>query len=399
MLVSVFTPTHDSTYLREAWVSLQQQTQVPWQWVLVPNGNPAPEIPEEIRNDPRVKLVPGPASDRIGELKAFACQQADGDVFVELDHDDVLMPRILGQVADAVTAGAGFVYSDAASFDNLDLFSRGYATSFGWEHYPVTAWDKTFEATRCFPLSPRMLCEVYYAPDHIRAWERQTYFKAGMHDAALSVCDDHDLICRTYVIGAKFHHIDGCGYLYRRHRENTVGKRGQQIKDQSKANKHKYLYQLVAEWRRREGHAAFNLADALVRGWQYHHPLPINGPVGSIFLPDILQFVPPDRQAPLLNECYAALVPGGWVHIMVPHEDGRYASQNPFHRVRFNENSFLYYSDRQFAANMPGVNCRFDLAVNDPFFPDANYEKHNMLVLRADLCALKGQKNPGPDRI
>jgi hypothetical protein len=43
-------------------------------------------------------------------LKRFACEQCAGDMFVELDNDDMLLPHALARIGAAASEGAGFIY-------------------------------------------------------------------------------------------------------------------------------------------------------------------------------------------------------------------------------------------------------------------------------------------------
>ena len=47
------------------------------------------------------------------------------------------------------------------------------------------------------------------------------------------------------------------------------------------------------------------------------------------------------------KELYRILVPGGWFLSSTPSTDGRGAFQDPTHVSFWNENSFLYYTDRR----------------------------------------------------
>jgi hypothetical protein len=47
---------------------------------------------------------------------------------------------------------------------------------------------------------------------------------------------------------------------------------------------------------------------------------------------------------------------------------------NPLHVTRFNQNSFLYYSRREFAQNLPGVNCRFDQIQCHETYPGEDFK-------------------------
>lgn len=411
--ISLFTPTNQPKYLPEVYESIKAQGYADWEWVILANGEATVEaVRAKLGNpdDARIRVLPtDDKTAKIGKLKMLACQQAKGDIFLELDHDDLLVPNTLPKVADAYNKGAGFIYSDSAVFEN-DNVSWGYSEKFGWQHYKIKAYGREYTATRCFPVSPRMLCEVYYAPDHLRAWSREAYFKAGGHDDTLGVGDDHDLICRTYISGAKFSHIGDCGYLYRWHNQNTVKARGRQIQEQTALNRRQHLLPLVAEWCRRNKYNRIDMLAEKGKRWDPRNPAKFltttqDGFYGQIMASDVLQFASPDQQLPCIRNLFRLLVPGGFLHITVPSERGRYASQNPKHLTRFNLNSFLPYCLTPFAAStypedyaQPGY-PRFDLVSNEEFFPDDNFKKYEMLLIRADLCALKGQTHPGPVRI
>jgi predicted SAM-dependent methyltransferase len=321
-------------------------------------------------------------------------------VFIEFDHDDQLVPGTLKKVAAAFEAGAGFVFSDVAVFNDDTLDSWGYHSSHGWETYDLRVYNRPFIATKCFPIAPRCLCEVYYAPDHVRCWSRKAYYSTGGHNPELSVGDDHDLICRTYLSGAKFTHIGGCGYLYRHHASNTVKARNKAIQTQQQINRRKYLHPLINEWCKREGLKQVDMSVSLETPWRAGEKLPFtDDSIGQLRVWDILQRVPPEHQVSFFNEAYRCLVPGGYLTIAVPSERGRYASQDPQHVTRFNMNSFLYYTEKNFAHNNPAIACRFQMVQQHEGYPGEDFQKYKMLVLFADLCALKGQRQPGPQNI
>jgi SAM-dependent methyltransferase len=50
-----------------------------------------------------------------------------------------------------------------------------------------------------------------------------------------------------------------------------------------------------------------------------------------------------------MKELYRVLSPGGWAIIQVPSTDGRGAFQDPTHVSFWNENSFLYYTNKDLA--------------------------------------------------
>jgi len=386
-MISIFAPFNNTRYLTEAWHSIQRQNFADFEWVLVPNGN-CGELPDF--EDNRVRVVPYTHDNHgVGALKRFACDHCRGDSFLELDHDDLLVPGTLPLVADAISKGDGFVYSDAAVFEP-DLLSYGYAASHGWETYPFKVYGQTFTATKCFDLHPRMLSEIYYAPDHLRCWSRKAYYQAGGHDPNLEVGDDHDLICRTYLTGLPFKHIGRCGYLYRRHGDNTTDKRQEQIQRQNRLNQLKYFIPLTEEWCRRKKLEI--LKPAKDGKLQYAGSEVRYGMIKAHY---ILQMIRPEDQIAFFNDCYTRLVPGGFLSVVVPSENGRYASMSPRHVMRFNPNSFLGYTNKVFAENLGGVECRYQQALVEEFYPSNEMLSLKMLCLRTELMALGDDRVPG----
>ena len=156
MLLSVITPTHQADYLEEAYQSLKLQKYKNWEWVIAPNNDDV-VIPATIQRDPRVRVVKESMSDyNIGAIKRHAFDTALGDVFIELDHDDMLRPAdTLGSIQRAAKDGGGFIYSDNAVFRYRAASSR-YSTPWplyneytfsgehGWESYPVSVYGRAF---------------------------------------------------------------------------------------------------------------------------------------------------------------------------------------------------------------------------------------------------------------
>lgn len=136
-MLSIISPVHKTSapYLIETYASLMSNDYTDWQWVLVPNRGG--EIPEQIAHAPRVKIVPTHDDEgevnSIGRLKRFACAQADGDVLVELDADDLLLPWSLRKIAAAFENPAtAMVYSNDCEFQDGSWESRAYSEYWGW---------------------------------------------------------------------------------------------------------------------------------------------------------------------------------------------------------------------------------------------------------------------------
>jgi glycosyltransferase involved in cell wall biosynthesis len=427
MLFSVFTPTHNPQFLLEAYDSLLRQTAGDWEWVIVPNSGVT--LPEPLQADARILVVPAPdymPRQGIGALKRFACEQCRGDYLVELDHDDRLASNALARIRAAVAeTGATFLYSDFANF-YPDGTGQVYDAGYGWESYPVTVDGRDYTAMRAFAPDPSGLAAIFYAPNHVRVWERQAYFRAGGHDPLLAVCDDYDLVCRTYLAGARFHHIPECLYLYRMQPEgsNTFIQRNQEIQVRQQEVSNRYIYAIIERWCRDQGLPMLDLggahgcppgfrsvdvADADVCcDIRYGLPFP-DSSVGCIRAYDFLEHVPhcgsvacdhgagggPRCTVGLMNEIYRVLAPGGWLISRTPSTDGRGAFQDPTHASFWNPNSFWYYTRRQQAAYLRGMTARFQGNRIWQAYPSTWHEEHKILYVFADLVALKGQRQAG----
>jgi O-antigen biosynthesis protein len=398
MRLSIFTPTHDPRYLNDCFMSLLGQTYSNWEWVLVPNNKIS--LPTHIIQHPRVKIVEYPLSTTsIGALKRFACAACSGDLFVELDHDDILLPHTLEKLANASDT-AGFLYSDAAAFENGSLTPVVFNEQYGWQTYPVDAFGQRFLATASFPLTARSLCEIFYAPDHVRAWRRDSYRQAGGHDPDLGVGDDHDLVCRTYLAGIAFRHIGGCGYLYRTHGDNTVIHRSDLIQEQQSRNCAKYLDLLINEWCRREHYEMLDLADLLASSRSPGAALAAldsisESTIGKVTGYDVLQLHSPSEVIALFNAIYRILVPGGWFVVSVPSTDGRGAFQDLRHVTFWNDNSWRYFSDGNLARFYPALRARFQCVRSSTSL----HQESGISYAAACFSALKGQRQPGMTHI
>ena len=431
MRFSIFTPTHKPDYIGEAFESLLAQTFTDWEWVIVPNGSAV--IDESIANHPQVRVVRAPdevSVKGVGALKNFACSQCAGEYFVELDHDDLLTPDALALIDEHATrTNAGFLYSDFTNF-YADHSCQVYYASHGWENYPFKWKDKHYTAMRAFKTDASALHLIFYAPNHVRVWSRDAYYKAGGHDPEMHVVDDHDLICRTYLTGVHFEYIPHCIYLYRllQGSDNTYLRFNADIQRMQQDVSNKYTYRLISEWCRRNelqmidlggatncppGFKSVDLKNAdVICDIRKGLPFPDNS-VGCVRAYDFLQHVPHCQSSTcdhgaaggllctvgLMNEIYRVLVPGGWLVSRTPSTDGRGAFQDPSHASYWNQNSFWYYTNKDQAQFVNGLEARFQDTRLWQGFPNDWYKDNNILYTYADLVALKGQRQPGQVKI
>lgn len=221
-VVSVFTPTYNTgERVYSAYASICAQTYSEWEWVVYDDSDDGGLTFEELRRlaavDPRVKVF---RSDRrsgsIGEVKRRACGLCLGAILVELDHDDRLMPRCLEHVVTAARSfpDAGFFYSDGAEMrdDGTPVhYPEGWA--FGFGDYRVETIDGRDALVQCYPpVNAKTIRHITGAPNHVRAWTADAYRRAGGHSPDLDVCDDYDLIVRTFLT-TRMVHIPHCCYV------------------------------------------------------------------------------------------------------------------------------------------------------------------------------------------
>ncbi len=438
---SVYTPTHDPRWLRDCLASLLAQTATDWEWVVVKNGKPF-DLPADVQGHPKVRVLDS-LQTNIGALKGFAAKACTGQFLVELDHDDRLAPDCLAEIGFAAEKyPGGFYYSDFAS-----VYPNGapetYGSAYGWEQYTADVGGQEMLCQRAFKATPRSLCEIWYAPNHVRAWSREAYDKAGGYDAKLEVGDDHDLLCRTYLARVPFVHIQRPLYVYRRvvepRADNTYVKKQGLIQQTNYRTMNRYIHPLVEEWCRRGGRPMLDLGGAHnsppgyipvdltlphtdMRTVPSRHgganfpattwPAQIGGEVVEVLtrLPessvgcvrafDFIEHLPREKMVEFMNEAHRVLAAGGFLLSGTPSTDGRGAFQDPTHTNFINQNSFLYYVDREYAKYLNGaVTCRFQAVRLWTECPSDWHKQNNVPYVYADLLALKGFNHIGPIQI
>ena len=349
MKFSVITPSHDPKYLKELEISLINQTYTNWEWVLVLN-NGAEYEPMNMRT----KVIRCPfESKSVGKLKKFACEQATGDVIVEVDHDDMLTPNCLAELSEAYKdPEIGFVYSRDAVLGDFVPYNPEY----GWT-YDMFEWGKkSLYAMNAMPLYPGRLGEIYFAPDHVRSWRKDVYDSIGGHNEELEICDDLDLIHRLYMV-TKFHYVPKVLYIYRIDGGNTWLKNQESIANTSNELYHKNIFDLCKRFCELNDVLAIDLCGGIgkpegflsidkengdiIADLDEGIPLPDNS-VGLIRAFDALEHIR-DKQK-IMAEIHRVLIPGGMLISQTPSTDGRGAWQDPTHVSFWNENAFWYWT-------------------------------------------------------
>jgi len=180
-------------------------------------------------------------STLIGALKREAAQEAKGDILVEFDHDDWLMPTALDLVQKAYEAypEASMIWSDYTYMEeNGDPSSFSYGED--WEYTSELAYNKRWHKVVGRVTTPENLARIWWAPNHLRAWPINAYMAVDGH-RPLPILDDQDLMQRLFKTGP-FVHIPEMLYIQRRHAQNT------QIDTQINANIQTLTVEMGDEW-------------------------------------------------------------------------------------------------------------------------------------------------------
>lgn len=409
-MVSIITPLHKTAndYIKEAYNSLLVQTDQDFEWIIVLNNGG--KLPPYILEDQRVKVFHSNET-KIGALKKFACSKVSTDIIIELDADDMLTEEAIAKIRAAFANDeTKFVYSEAIEF-NPDWSSNTYGADWGWTKTEWHWHDRDFEYNPAFEVSPTTIRQIFWAPNHVRAWRSEAYNEIGGHDESLAVGDDHELIMRFYInYGSKgFCHIPEPLYLYRLHADNTFTAKAEEIAQQSMRNYEKHHEKTILRWARDEDllrldlggrlasppeYDSVDLFDAtyicnLNKKWSFD-----DNSVGVLRAADFIEHMKDPIH--LMNEAWRVLAPGGWFLISVPSADGRGAFQDPTHVSFWNDNSFWYYTNEQYAKYVPKFKGKFQLSRCATYFPTEWHKEHNISYVNAELIAHKpGKRQPG----
>lgn len=154
-------------------------------------------------------------SGSIGTVKRRAFMVAEGDILVELDHDDELTPDCLSEVAAVFSdSTVGFAYSDWCEIlpdGQSGKYPPGWAFGYGSEYW---SGEHNVWVMSAPQINPETIRHIVSAPNHVRAWRSSVYRALGGHDTSLPVADDYDLVVRTF-LATRFAHIPKM--LYKQH--------------------------------------------------------------------------------------------------------------------------------------------------------------------------------------
>jgi glycosyltransferase involved in cell wall biosynthesis len=215
-MISVITPTYETNpdILARTWTSLKNQTHNDWEWVVWDDSN-NDDVFRQVYgycNDERYKIQLHRSPKNIGIIgmvKLMGFSMADGDILVELDHDDELTPNALDLIDKAFlqSADIGFVYSNWCEINERGescRYPEGWAFGYGSDYWDE---DNNVWVMRAPELNATTMGHIVSAPNHVRAWRASTYRSIGGHNPTLRVADDYELMVRT-ILNTDAEHID-----------------------------------------------------------------------------------------------------------------------------------------------------------------------------------------------
>ena len=414
---SIITPTHDPKnipYLIELYNSICDQTHENWEWILYLNNKiTLDDIPENIRTNDKVHIHKSETEAiGCGIIKRAAFFLGEGDVLVEVDHDDMITPDCLQELNKAYQdESVGFVYSDTAMLHMKDQFIP-FNQSYGWTHRIFNWKGKDLIAMNSFEPTSHSLSYIWYAPDHVRSWRTSVYHIIGGHNKKMIVCEDHELCIRTY-LKTKMVKIPKVLYIYRITGNNTsIDKMNADIQQKTRELHNEYAQKLAERDAELKGLMKVDLGGGLNPYPNYYEidlrkdadcvhdlndgiPLPDNS-VGVINASHIIEHL--YDKTKIMSEIHRVLAPGGWAFIEVPSTDGRGAFQDPTHVSYWNENCFLYYTNSYLANFIDNKTIRFQEYRRETYFPNDWMRSINVCVTSAWLVAIKDgmERLPGP---
>jgi glycosyltransferase involved in cell wall biosynthesis len=206
--ISVFTCTYKTgeRKLMRLYKSLTKQVYREWNWFILDDSpdNDTIELINSLK-DPRITVIKNITKHgNIGFNKHTIAMMCDGDILVEVDHDDELTPDCFLCIKDAFDKypDADFAYSLCIEFSgNVPIiYGKGWGWGEGFESSEyINGKRLTFSSSP--DVNPYTIRTIFAQPNHIRCWKKDFYHKIGGHNTELSVLDDMEILIRTFIKG------------------------------------------------------------------------------------------------------------------------------------------------------------------------------------------------------
>ena len=208
-LISVIMPVHDTPleFLQAAVESVRSQWYENWELCVCNDASGRADTLaylQALQEGPerRIKLVHRGTSGHIVHATNDALALAQGEFVVFLDHDDQLAPHALLRLVQAINAPSApdCIYSDE---DKLDEQGQRCLPLFKPDWSPVLEWSQNYVG-------------------HIMCVRRTLLQTIGGFLEGSQGSQDHDLVLRLALQGARFAHIPEVLYHWRMHAASTA---------------------------------------------------------------------------------------------------------------------------------------------------------------------------------
>jgi glycosyltransferase involved in cell wall biosynthesis len=226
-LISIIVPAHNAqTYIGHTVASIQRQTLGDWECILVDDGSTDHTLEQAnaaIDGDLRFRVIPQSRQGAsVARNRGFSESCADSTFVTFMDADDVWMPdalRVLTERLQGAPSAVG-AHGLAEMIDSCGrLLEPGTFSAFGrrrlgYRNGEIVEW----------PLGEPTVFETLvwtgplYPPGLLLA-RRAAYWKAGLFDERMSLCEDWDMALRLSRLGP-LEFLNEVILFYRRHSTN-----------------------------------------------------------------------------------------------------------------------------------------------------------------------------------
>ena len=200
-LFSIVTPVYNTPLevLQETIESVINQSYSDWEWILVDDLSPNPEVRLLLRaaaeRDPRLKVIERATNGHIVAASNTGLAAAQGEFIVLLDHDDLLTSDALEVMAAHIAANpyADYLYSDEDKLDDAGSYI---------ETFRKPDW------------SPERFRNQMYTC-HLSVLRRSLVNAVGGFHQGFDGSQDHDLVLRVTEKARQIEHVRQVLYHWR----------------------------------------------------------------------------------------------------------------------------------------------------------------------------------------
>lgn len=232
--ISIIVPIYNPNpkYIREAIISVINQTYNNWELILVEDGNSLKDLgfvkDEMVCNDNRIKIIYDKKRKNISKTLNLGIAFSEGDWITFLDQDDKLNPNALNEIINIASSNNDLklIFCDEDKFDHCNFHSQ-----------------PNFKCGINYML---LLTQNYVC--HLFCIKRDILYEVGQFSSCYDGAQDWEYCLRlfTKLKRKSIHHIPKVLYHWRIHELSTsysLGNKKTKVKNQSIKLLNKYLYQ------------------------------------------------------------------------------------------------------------------------------------------------------------